>query len=378
MNYYLKKTLQSFVKKTPIKNWIINYELSEYTATANNEIKSDEDYLELLNKYSKCPNGTALCENYILPSQYDLQIVIPVYNAEKYLRECIDSVIKATTKYKVLIILVDDGSLDNCPIICDEYARIDKRIKVIHKSNGGVGSARNEAIKQIVANYVMFVDSDDRLKYGAIDKLMDIAYSQDADIVQGAFQRLRYGVPTFKDRYSTTGPIEYQKLSGFPCGKVFKGTLFSNVCFPEGFWFEDTVDSFLIFPKSKCSWRLFDVIYEYRVNSTGYTSQVPKSPKHLDTFWVTRLLMKERRGDDYKNDIVYFQRLKKQFLCNEMRLSSAPYNIREAVFSLSSKMLLQIYPQSILPKECSKSDLLFDKIVRDNNYSLFSKIANYM
>ena len=89
-----------------------------------------------------------------------VSIVIPVYNVEKYLQSCIDSII-SQTYLNLEIILVDDASTDNCPAICDDAARMDGRIKVIHKSNGGAASARNAGLNIITGDYVCFVDSDD-------------------------------------------------------------------------------------------------------------------------------------------------------------------------------------------------------------------------
>lgn len=89
-----------------------------------------------------------------------ISIIIPIYNVEKYLKRCIDSIVNQTYK-NTEIILVNDGSPDNCGEICDEYAKIDSRIKVIHKENGGLSSARNAGIDISSGEYIMFVDSDD-------------------------------------------------------------------------------------------------------------------------------------------------------------------------------------------------------------------------
>ena len=89
-----------------------------------------------------------------------ISIVIPVYNVEKYLQECVDSVVKQSYK-NIEIILVDDGSKDNSPKLCDELAKTDDRIKVIHKENGGLSSARNAGMKVITGDYFVFLDSDD-------------------------------------------------------------------------------------------------------------------------------------------------------------------------------------------------------------------------
>lgn len=92
-----------------------------------------------------------------------LSIIIPIYKVEDYLSECVNSVINQTYK-NLEIILVDDGSPDNCPTICDEYARKDDRIKVIHKTNGGLSDARNAGIEVAKGQYILFLDGDDMLR----------------------------------------------------------------------------------------------------------------------------------------------------------------------------------------------------------------------
>ena len=99
-----------------------------------------------------------------------ISVIVPVYNVENYIAQCIESVIKQTyTKFE--IILVNDGSKDNSGKICDEYALKDERIKVIHKENAGVSSARNVGIKQSKGQWITFIDSDDWVeeKYNGID-----------------------------------------------------------------------------------------------------------------------------------------------------------------------------------------------------------------
>ncbi len=89
-----------------------------------------------------------------------ISVIIPVYNVEPYIRKCIDSVINQTY-INLEIILVDDGSTDNSGKVCDEYATKDKRVKVLHKRNGGVSSAKNAGLKEVTGKYLGFVDSDD-------------------------------------------------------------------------------------------------------------------------------------------------------------------------------------------------------------------------
>ena len=112
-----------------------------------------------------------------------VSIIIPIYNVkEKYLRKCIESAIDQTLK-EIEIILIDDGSQDKCGEICDEYADKDGRIKVIHKENGGVSSARNRGLEQAVGEYIMFVDADDYMELDATRTCVGFREKYSADFL---------------------------------------------------------------------------------------------------------------------------------------------------------------------------------------------------
>lgn len=117
-----------------------------------------------------------------------VSIIVPVYNVENYLQCCIDSLLNQTLK-DIEIILVDDGSPDNCPAICDEYARQDHRIKVIHKKNAGQGYARNSGLEIAAGEYVTFVDSDDYVELSTYQNLYSIIMNTKVDIVYFSCQR---------------------------------------------------------------------------------------------------------------------------------------------------------------------------------------------
>ena len=115
-----------------------------------------------------------------------ISVIVPIYNVEKYLPQCVESLMNQTLK-DIEIILVDDGSPDCCPVICDEYAEKDKRIKVIHQKNAGVSAARNEGLKNAQGAFIGFVDPDD---WVAAD--MHIAMKTERQMKKGSISRSRW------------------------------------------------------------------------------------------------------------------------------------------------------------------------------------------
>ena len=112
-----------------------------------------------------------------------ISVIVPIYNVEDYLDRCVDSIINQTYK-NLEIILVDDGSPDNCPKMCDDYAKIDNRIKVVHKENGGLSDARNAGMKVATGEYVSFIDSDDYVSLDFYETLLQTMIDNDSDIVE--------------------------------------------------------------------------------------------------------------------------------------------------------------------------------------------------
>lgn len=208
-----------------------------------------------------------------------VSIIIPVYNVEKYLERCVDSVLGQT--YKSLeIILVDDGSTDNCGKICDTYKLSDTRISVIHKKNGGLSDARNCGMKISNGDYIFFVDSDDWIKKECIQTLIFYALEKDADVVISKYISVSdetmlqiKNKPTsavMLTKMTALSDLLYQKkFTTSACGKLFKATVIKNVQFPVGKLFEDVETIFKIIESSERIVLLNDNLYYYfeRTNS---------------------------------------------------------------------------------------------------------------
>ena len=174
-----------------------------------------------------------------------VSIIVPVYKVEQYLKRCMDSVLNQTYK-NIEIILVNDGSPDNCPALCDKYAKIDSRVRVIHKENGGLSSARNVALDSVKGDYIFFVDSDDWLALDTLEVLNEYL-EKDYDMI--SFQRtylteekvVEKGEKNPKDM-DVSQYIDASFLGRydfFVTTKIFKTEVFNNVRFLEGRNYED-------------------------------------------------------------------------------------------------------------------------------------------
>lgn len=126
-----------------------------------------------------------------------VSVVLPIYNVEKYLNRCVKSVINQSYK-NLEIILVDDGSPDNCPVLCDEWAKKDNRIKVVHKKNAGLGYARNTGIENATGEYICFFDSDDYIALDTIEKAYNLATQEKSDMVVFGFCNVKANGATGK------------------------------------------------------------------------------------------------------------------------------------------------------------------------------------
>lgn len=150
-------------------------------------------------------------------------VIIPVYNVEKELRRCVDSVLSQTLT-DIEVILVDDGSPDRCPQICDDYACRDFRVHVVHKTNGGLSDARNHGLDRATGDYIMFVDSDDYIEPDSCERLYRMAVDSDADIVLGDWR-----VSPEPDR-----PDHYEALAE---GKLYSSRDFILTAVNAGEWY---------------------------------------------------------------------------------------------------------------------------------------------
>lgn len=225
-----------------------------------------------------------------------VSIIVPVYNVEKYFHSCVNSIINQS--YNNLdVILVDDGSTDNSGKLCDEAAKTDKRIRVIHQSNQGLSGARNSGIEVAQGDYLFFLDSDDFLTTKAIESLIEISDKFDADLTVCDNVRcsdldsyedfvVKQNSPNIDTEIIEKSKkmkifLTESKIKVVAWGKLYKKYLFNNVRFPVGRYNEDNFTTYKIVHSAEKIVVTNFKGYVYRVSASSITHQTFKR-KHWD------------------------------------------------------------------------------------------------
>ncbi len=289
--------------------------------------------------------------------QYDLMIVVPVYNVERYLDECLQSVLSQKTQYSFCVVAVNDGSTDNSADVLAPYEKYDN-VRIIHQQNKGLSGARNTAIEEINASYVFFLDSDDRLPDGTIEALVSAAYEHDADIVQGAYTKFNdNGEIGVFDKADTTCEIKSSALSGYACMKAIKAELLEKFCFPEGYLYEDTVMGKLLYPLCRKAIAVPQVVYEYRIH-TATISGASQTAKNLDTYWITQYCLEEAAKRRYALDSHMYEQYLRQCWVNFLRTQYMAPDIQESMFIATAARYRQYFGNVKLQTKDHKLKLL--------------------
>ena len=224
-----------------------------------------------------------------------ISVIVPIYNVDPYLRECVDSIL-CQTYSNLEIILIDDGSPDKCPGICDEYAKKDNRIKVIHQNNGGLAHARNVGIANSKGDYVTFIDSDDYVSNDYVEALYKGLIDVGADISIASFYSFEDDVVCQQNSESVPSKIISKENAimrfcsinakcSMPfisaCNKIYRKSLFAGVIFPEGKLYEDAFTTYKLIDRAKKIVFTSSKLYFYRINPQSILGQSFRE-KHLE------------------------------------------------------------------------------------------------
>ena len=258
----------------------------------------------------------------------DISVIIPVYNVEEYLKDCLDSICNQSFK-NIEIICVNDGSTDNSANILDEYASKDDRIKVLSQANQGLAASRNNGLVEAKGNYIYFIDSDDYLELDALEKLYNNAVTNDSDVVLFKFQNVGEGKNVHKRKVEfkiddVFGDIDYDNFTftyhdakkhvlntGYSaCHKFYKKEFIDGIdfTFPVGLNFEDIPVHVKVMLNAKRISFVPGFLYNYRINPNSILNSTANG---FHMFEIVDLVEDYLRENDYyedfENEFIFFK-----------------------------------------------------------------------
>lgn len=287
-----------------------------------------------------------------------ISIIIPVYNVEEYLEECIKSIIKQTYT-NLEIILIDDGSTDESGKICDEYKKKDNRITVIHQQNQGISVARNVGIELSKGEYIQFVDSDDFIKTNMVEDLYNIIKKEDVDLVScshyiytnGNVQEKEYSekIEVYTQSEAIKSLILDKSIRFFAVDKLYKKELWQNVRFPIGRRFEDIATTPKIFKKVQKIAFYDKPLYYYRQREGSIMS---KRSKEQQLEYIQSILEMQQELTNIVQDVQYYLNYNIVHATLNVFRSIGNYKIQEL---LQEQIVQHLYKKTVEIMENSKN-----------------------
>lgn len=318
----------------------------------------------------------------------DVSVIVPVYNAEKYLKKCLDSLNKQTLE-TIEIICINDGSTDKSLEILNDYAKKDSRIKVISKENGGAGSARNVGLENVNGKYVAFVDADDWVDSDIFEKLYNLSESKNTDII--IFKMLDYDEKNdefYKSDYYKIKPLnEFNnklfkikdienslfKITTSTANKFYNTEFLkkSGARFPEGFIFEDNPFFFDLMLKADKIFLLDEYVYYRRRRESSVMSSINDSYYGIIPIIdiITNVFRKNNAYDRFKKDLLNFNVL----------TTRNKYNLMDDKYKKKFFWIMKEYFSNISKDTHSNKDFKDNLNKKNLNfYLIILKSSNYL
>lgn len=334
----------------------------------SNSIYQDsyENAYRTLYSYSPIPSSSAICRHKWIEPKYDLTIIIPAFNAEKWIEQCLNSALNQNTDFDYRVIVINDGSTDNTGKLIESFSD-NKKLIIIHQDNKGYSGARNVALQRVESEYIMFLDSDDYITSNTVERLVSVAKNENADIVESnGF--------TFNEagRLSTV-KSDNNELWGGPCLKVMRSKLWEHIQFPENYIYEDTIISYLIGKRSKKTLFIPDELYAYRIHDESITQKRDMNAKRVDSYWILQLVLEEQKklkidnesSDDYRQ-------VMRHVIFTYRRTKMLPDTIKKSIFVLTKELLSPKY----LSHDYNSSLNRLAKAILKDNYGKYCAICD--
>lgn len=326
----------------------------------------------LLERASPNPGTSCITENQFAP-EVDLQIIVPAYNVEKYIRKCLESALAQNFPYTWRLVVVNDGSTDGTGDILREYEG-HPNIRIIWSENRGLSGARNRGLAQITGKYVMFLDADDYL--GDLKNMLDIAFETGADVVEGAYVSVW---PNGKVRYTgahIAGPLNpLTQLGGMAWRKLMKGEYFRNICFPQGYWFEDSLFQHILYPLFKQAQGVSDIVYYYLANPRGISATSRRRAKAIDSFWITEQLFQDRKKLGIGLTQEYYEYILWMVQLTYLRTMYLEPDVRRAVFIVFADFVTKNFPGY---ESRDEKHRMLEKALKEGDFGYYQAVCSWL
>ena len=316
---------------------------------------------------------------------YDLSIIVPVFNAEKYLTKCLESIVNQSTNYSYEVILIDDGSKDNSSAICMNYEKKYEFINYYFQENKGASAARNYGVLLSKGKYISFVDSDDYISNSFVEIMLNEILNKKGDFIKCGYNEFdshtnKIVKKVYLKNKEYSGNESYTRnLKGHACMCVFDRKILEKIKFPEGYWFEDIIVKFLLFPQCKKIITISDPLYYYRVNisSTSNNMMSKRNVKCISQLYliIDCTISYKKLIDKYDN-CFYKNLFYESFSMLWLRTRYLDKNIRKDIFYELCNFYTNIF---INEKNCQKF-MLKNYILRNKRFVFWEvvSIINYI
>lgn len=356
-----------FLKCLHAPMWIKKLFLREDSLDAM--IHTPEEAWRYLNSLYPFQERSCICKHEFAPEDCDLEVVVPCYNVELYVKECLDSVLNQKTRFSFFVTIVDDGSTDRTGEILRQYEQF-SNVKIISQKNIGHSGARNTGISQLHGRYVMFLDSDDVLCPDTIESLMTIAEKNDADIVDSSHMRFakQWWYNLLQKPQMLQDCDNASKITGYVRGKVIRRDLFESVEFPQGYWFQDTLVLMILDSLARRKSTTSMVSVRYRMNPSSISHNAGGKVKSLDSLYLTIQLLKDRQCMNLAKNQRNYELFLIQICSNFRRIMGLGVSVRQAVFVIQQKILKEQFSEFSTDKPSLKP---IQNMVRGGDYKNF-------
>lgn len=299
----------------------------------------------------------------------DVSIIVPAYNVADYVGPCLDSILAQKTSATFEVIVVNDGSTDDTRQVIDTYAD-NEHVVIVDQPNAGLAGARNTGIDHARGRYLMFVDSDDEISSTHMEHLLTALRGSSADYVTSLYSNI--------DENGSYLCSESKRVFGTAWGRLFKRDVWSDVRFPVGYLFEDTVLAFIIasrFKETTCS----DTGYWYRRRLGSISNTGGVNPRYLDAYWIVEDMLEESRRVGVKFDSRLCRIVVEHLgLYLYQRTKRFPDQMRKAIFVQAGVLLKEIHEFSVLELDGNAEERDMARALRTGNYQLWLRSGYFL